>query len=220
VKESFWKNKWKKNEIGFHLDEVNPHLEKFFSKLELNLEDQTKGTILFPLCGKSKDMIHLNKMGYHVTGVEFSELAIHQFFDEQDISLDQVNIEERGKFKRYSYKDITILQGDFFHIDKDSTGAVLGIIDRAAFVAIDPAMRKSYAEQLITLSHATAPIFMVTLQYETTEIAGPPFSVTEANVKEVFAEKFDLQMLCAQDCLLKDKFQITENIWTMKPKKN
>ncbi len=31
----FWKERWEKNQIGFHLDEVNPMLEKHFHELGL-----------------------------------------------------------------------------------------------------------------------------------------------------------------------------------------
>ncbi|MGH8409717.1 MAG: thiopurine S-methyltransferase, partial [Pseudomonas sp.] len=45
----FWHKKWASNQIGFHLPQVNRHLQRFWP--QLGLEEGTR--VLVPLCGKS-----------------------------------------------------------------------------------------------------------------------------------------------------------------------
>ncbi len=45
----FWHARWANNQIGFHLDEINPYLMRHLSRLRLQAGEQ----ILVPLCGKT-----------------------------------------------------------------------------------------------------------------------------------------------------------------------
>ena len=74
MEHEFWQLKWKQQEIGFHQQHINPALKQYWSHLPVGTR------VLVPLCGKSKDMIWLLKQGYHVTGVELSEIAVQAFF--------------------------------------------------------------------------------------------------------------------------------------------
>ena len=74
----FWQQRWAKDEIGFHLDEVNPNLRDHFSVLGVS----EGGCVLMPLCGKSQDMLWLASQGVEVIGVELSEKAVAAFFAE------------------------------------------------------------------------------------------------------------------------------------------
>ncbi len=77
----FWKQRWENNQTGFHLDEVNPFLPRFWSQLHL----PEKGKVFVPLCGKSLDLLWLREQGHDVCGVELSPLAVQQFFAEQGL---------------------------------------------------------------------------------------------------------------------------------------
>ena len=78
----FWRDKWQKNELGFHKSEANPLLIKPFSSLSLA---QGKRVCL-PLCGKTLDIAWLLAQGYRVAGAELVELAIAQLFNELDVT--------------------------------------------------------------------------------------------------------------------------------------
>lgn len=71
----FW-HKWESNQIGFHLPEVNPYLQRHWSQLTL----PTQARVLVPLCGKSLDLLWLAGRGHPVLGVELSQKAIEDFF--------------------------------------------------------------------------------------------------------------------------------------------
>lgn len=49
---SFWHAKWERNEIGFHIGEVNPLLVAHFGALAL----APGSRVFLPLCGKTLDI--------------------------------------------------------------------------------------------------------------------------------------------------------------------
>jgi thiopurine S-methyltransferase len=88
----FWHKKWASNQIGFHLPQVNPYLQRFWP--DLNLSSHAR--VLVPLCGKSLDLLWLAGRGHRVLGIELSEKAVEGFFSEQQL---QPQISEHGVFK-------------------------------------------------------------------------------------------------------------------------
>ncbi|WP_258879706.1 universal stress protein, partial [Pseudomonas aeruginosa] len=77
----FWHARWANNQIGFHLDEINPYLMRHLSRLRLQAGER----ILVPLCGKTLDLAWLAAQGLEVLGVELSEKAVSDFFEEHDL---------------------------------------------------------------------------------------------------------------------------------------
>ncbi|MGC9460848.1 thiopurine S-methyltransferase, partial [Vibrio genomosp. F10 str. 9ZD137] len=51
----FWHSKWAANQIGFHLEDVNPLLIQYWPKTQPKRSD----SVLVPLCGKSEDLVWL-----------------------------------------------------------------------------------------------------------------------------------------------------------------
>ena len=79
--EDFWQARWARDEIGFHLDEVNPYLLRYWSQLSA----QSGERVLVPLCGKTLDLRWLVAQELQVLGVELSRKAIEDFFAEQGL---------------------------------------------------------------------------------------------------------------------------------------
>src|SRR5471032_3363284 len=90
----FWHKRWASNQIGFHLTEVNPYLQRFWPGLERAVGSQ----VLVPLCGKSLDLAWLAGQGLQVLGVELSEKAVEAFFAEQQL---KPLIRQQGEFMVY-----------------------------------------------------------------------------------------------------------------------
>lgn len=90
--EGFWQRRWARNEIGFHLNEVNPYLRRHWPNLRL----AEGARVLVPLCGKSLDMAWLAEQGFAVLGVELSERAVEDFFAEQGLTAD---VSVQGQYK-------------------------------------------------------------------------------------------------------------------------
>ena len=55
----FWHDKWERMEIGFHLNEVNKILLKYWPTLNV----VPGSTVLVPLCGKTLDLVWLRSQG-------------------------------------------------------------------------------------------------------------------------------------------------------------
>jgi thiopurine S-methyltransferase len=183
----FWHQKWKKGEIGFHADIPNPLLIAHFSVL--NIRDGNR--VFLPLCGKTLDIKWLLSKGYRVVGAELSQLAIEQLFNELDL---EPNITKRGKLLHYQAKSLDIFVGDIFDLSKDEVGVVDAIYDRAAFVALPADMRKRYSKHLLAIT-AKAKQLLITFEYDQSVIAGPPFSISSAEVNGHYMEAYSLSLL-------------------------
>ncbi|CRM41379.1 MULTISPECIES: thiopurine S-methyltransferase [Pseudomonas] len=190
----FWQERWARNQIGFHLPEVNPYLQRHWP--QLGLVDGAK--VLVPLCGKSLDLVWLASQGCHVVGVELSEQAVEAFFNEQGLA---PQISRRGDFKVYQTSQIEVWCGDFFALDAQAVAGCSALYDRAALIALPPLMRAQYAERLTALLGRGCQGLLVTLDYDQVQKAGPPFAVSDAEVRVLLGEHWALDRLEEQDIL-------------------
>lgn len=187
---SFWHERWEREEIGFHRDQINPRLSEFFSKLpELSLK---QSTILVPLCGKSLDLLWLSKRFASVIGVECSEIAIEAFFKEAKL---RYQIKDQGHCQIYSANNITLIKADFFALEKAELGKFQYVYDRAALVALPTEMRQSYVRKVASLQTSGTIGLLITLGYKQELMSGPPFSVDENEVTRLFSRDFDIELL-------------------------
>src|SRR5450830_515489 len=182
----FWRERWARNQIGFHLPEVNPYLQRHWPLLAL----AQGAKVLVPLCGKSLDLVWLASQGHRVLGVELSEQAVDAFFSEQGLT---PRIGQRGVIKVWC--------GDFFALDADALRDCTAVYDRAALIALPPLMRARYIEHLNVLLAAGCKGLLITLDYDQTQKAGPPFAVTDDEVKLLLGAHWALEVLEEQDVL-------------------
>src|SRR5690606_19302680 len=117
MEQSFWLQKWQKNEIGFHNPEAHALLVKHFPQLGL----QPGARLILPLCGKTLDIRWLLEQGYRVAGAELSETAIQQLF--ADLALTP-QVAEQRELKHYSAENLDIFVGDMFQLQREALGLV------------------------------------------------------------------------------------------------
>ncbi|WP_367372449.1 thiopurine S-methyltransferase [Pseudomonas lini] len=190
----FWHKRWASNQIGFHLPEVNPYLQRFWPALSLE-----KGArVLVPLCGKSLDLLWLAHLGHEVLGIELSEKAVEDFFSEHQFDPD---VSEQGPFKVYRAGSIELWCGDFFELTAGDVADCSGLYDRAALIALPPAMREQYAAHLIRILPQDSLGLLITLDYDQAQMAGPPFAVLDDEVQRLFGDVWALKTLEDQDVL-------------------
>ena len=209
---SFWHQKWEKNEIGFHQNEANPLLVKYFSGLSL-----AKGSRIFiPLCGKTRDIAWLLTNGYCVAGAELSKVAIKQLFAELGV---EPKISSIGKLEHYSATNIDVFTGDIFDLSGNTPGQVDAIYDRAALVALPLEMRKQYTKHLMQITDI-APQLLISYVYDQSAIDGPPFSISNEEVNQHYADNYGLTLIASADVSggMKGKCAATENVWLLKCK--
>ncbi|RON62557.1 thiopurine S-methyltransferase [Pseudomonas fluorescens] len=190
----FWHKKWASNQIGFHLSEVNPYLQQHWPELSI----PATARVLVPLCGKSLDLAWLAGRGHQVLGVELSEKAIEDFFNEHQI---QPQISEKGAFKVYRSDAIELWCGDFFALTASDVADCVAFYDRAALIALPAPMRERYAAHLQQILPQGVQGVLITLDYDQAQIPGPPFAVGDDEVKRLLGDLWQVQALEERDVL-------------------
>ncbi len=190
----FWHERWMLQQIGFHQETINSHLTSFWPALGLAQRQR----VFVPLCGKSADMLWLRAQGYEVVGVELSPLAVRAFFDENGLAF---TVRQQGYFEVYEGNGIRLFCGDFFRLSKSELGDLHAVYDRASLVALPPEMRVAYAAHMATLLPPGARTLLVTFDYPQHEMAGPPFSVRQEEVRQLYAGTCDVALVFEEDIL-------------------
>jgi thiopurine S-methyltransferase len=194
MEKEFWLERWERAEIGFHQDAVNPHLARHWGKL-----GAAPGSAVFvPLCGKSLDMVWLRGKGHPVVGVELSPLAVEAFFDEQGISPSTTH---GARFQQCEADGIRILCGDFFDTTPADLDGAVTVFDRASLVALPPEMRQRYAQHMLDILPAGARTLLVAFEYDQSQMGGPPFAVTPAEVRALYSGGAEVELLERADVL-------------------
>lgn len=186
----FWLDRWQSQRIGFHRQELNPHLLAWWS--ELNLAPQSR--IAVPLCGKSVDL-HWLAERHPTTGIEWAAPAVDAFWSENQ----QMPIHDTiGPFKRSRLGQLMVLCGDFFALSSEHIHRFHGWYDRASFIALPPELRPRYVETLRRILEPGARGLMVTIEYKSSTAQGPPFSISPSMVAETLGDGFSIRPIAEQ----------------------
>jgi thiopurine S-methyltransferase len=189
----FWHDRWTLNEIGFHQADVHPLLVQYWPQFV-----KTSEQVFVPLCGKSLDMLWLRQQGHSILGIELSPIAVSSFFAENGLV---PTIHQRDTVEFYSHNGIEIACGDFFNLQKSHMEQVSVVYDRAALIALPEALQTRYANHLLAILPHRPPIFLITLEYNPSEMAGPPFSTTSQTVEKLFGQTYQITLLSENDVL-------------------
>jgi thiopurine S-methyltransferase len=189
----FWHQRWADNLIGFHQSTVNAHLLQFWPRLGV----APGGTVLVPLCGKSLDMGWLAAR-HSVLGVELSARAVEAFYHDHGL---QPLCRETGPFSVYEAAGVTLYCGDFLALQPAHTVAVTAVYDRAALIALPGTMRPGYARQLTRLTVPGTPLLLIVLDYDQTQMQGPPFAVEHDEVETLFGADWQIESLQREEIL-------------------
>lgn len=206
----FWHRKWETNDIFFHGREANPLLVEYFDRLAVR-----KGSRVFlPLCGKTLDIHWLLAKGYRVAGAELSPIAIEQLFAELGV---EPTVTAVGKLQLYSADGIDIFVGDIFELSRDGLGPVDAVYDRAALVALPETMRGRYAAHLTRITNS-APQLLICFDYDQSLQPGPPFSISDEEVRRHYGAAYDATVLARVAVAggLKGKSPADEIVWLLK----
>ncbi len=179
---SFWAERWTTGRIGFHRAAPNPHLVEY-ADAAFGPAPQA-GAVLVPLCGKSVDLAWLAARFERVIGVEFVEQGALDFFAEAGITPTRADTPLGPVF---THANIAIHVADIFAVTRDALGPdVRAVYDRAALIALPPALRAAYAAHLLALTDPGTRFLVITLAYPQDVMAGPPFSVGDAEVSALY----------------------------------
>ena len=191
----FWKGRWETNQIGFHEGKPNALLTDLWPTLHI-----PQGARVFvPLCGKSLDMAWLAGEGHAVVGVELSEIAVRDFFAESGVTPSR---ETRDGFDISRAGSIEIWCGDFFALKPHHLAGIGAAYDRASLIAMPPELRPAYATKMLELVPRAAPMLLITLAYDQSEMTGPPFSVPIDEVESLYGATRTVTVLERRNALI------------------
>lgn len=201
----FWQQRWREGRIGFHQDKPTPLLLEHWPALALAPGSQ----VFVPLAGKSLDLVWLAAQGHRVLGVELSPLAVEQFFAEHDLA-PQVHDSRYGR--HYRAGEIELICGDVFGLDAEALADCAAVYDRAALIALPPPSRRRYVRELHALLPAGCRGLLITLEYPPHEKQGPPFTVPETEVRELYGRDWRVETLERRDILAQQPGFVAEGV--------
>ncbi|WP_394004686.1 thiopurine S-methyltransferase [Luteimonas sp. WGS1318] len=193
----FWHERWSSHRIGFHLDAPLPLLLTHWPTLDLTPDAR----VFVPLCGKSLDMVWLAAQGHRVLGVELSEHAVRQFFDERGLVPE---VHETAAGRHHVAGPYELIAGDAFALDTALLADCVAVYDRAALVALPPELRAVYAATAWRQLPAGCRGLLVTLEYPQDQKNGPPFSVETDEVHRLLDGHWHVRLLERRDILARE----------------
>uniref|UniRef100_A0A3B4ASA5 thiopurine S-methyltransferase n=1 Tax=Periophthalmus magnuspinnatus TaxID=409849 RepID=A0A3B4ASA5_9GOBI len=193
-----WEERWETNKIGFHQLTVHKMLETHIDKV---LAGRTGVKFFFPLCGKAVDMKWVADMGHSVVGVELTEKAIREFFEESKMSYSEESVATvpGAKVFRNSEKTVSLYQCDIYKFSSSLEGQFGAIWDRGALVAINPKDRVKYAALMVSLMAPDCRFLLDTLLYNPELYKGPPFLVPDEQVLSLYGSSCDIEQVQEAD---------------------
>ena len=204
----FWHQRWHDNQIGFHQDKPTPLLLKHWPSLAL-----PRGSRVFvPLAGKSLDMLWLASRGHRVLGVEIEQLAVEQFFAENGL-VPTMHQSQYGT--HYRADEIELIRGDAFALDASVLSDCDAVFDRAALIALPPDMRRRYVHELYARLPPSCRGLLITLEYPPHEKQGPPFTVPEPEVRELYGRDWSVETLERRDILAQQPAFIADGVTSL-----
>jgi thiopurine S-methyltransferase len=180
MEQEFWNQRWREGRTAFNEGAPNRFLLKYAERLA----DCRR--ILVPLCGKAEDLAFL--AGAHeVVGIELVEDAIKQFFAEHELQPVSI-MTYSDTLKVYRAAQLTLIAGDFFATTRDLVGAIDGVYDRGALVALPADMRARYAKHVRELAPALERGLLVSIEFPVDTFQGPPFSVPTDEIRALYPD--------------------------------
>ncbi len=189
MKQDFWLERWEHKQIGFHQPTGHPWLREHWPQLSLVAASR----VLVPLCGKSQDMLWLAEQGHRVTGIELSEIAAREFFDEAgpepiDASATALSIASSAMTSRFAWAISSICRAA-------ELARFEGFYDRAALIALPDDMRRAYVDHLMSGLRRGATGLLITFDYDPAVMNGPPFNVDDEDVGALYGRYAHVDLL-------------------------
>lgn len=165
----FWNNKYESHETGWDLGMVSPPIKEYL--------DQCKNkdiNILIPGAGNAYEAEFLHQQGFkNVTVIDLAPRALK-------------SLEARVP----NFPKENLIEGDFF----EHRGSYDLIIEQTFFCAIDPALRRTYAEKMKSLLKVDGKLMGVLFQIPLND-SHPPFGGNKAEYIRYFEDLFLIRIM-------------------------
>lgn len=168
--DKYWSSRYLNNQTGWDTGSVTTPLKDYFDQL-------TNKTIavLIPGCGNSYEAEYLLQNGFHnITLIDISTSLCDKL---------------KNQFAAYLPGGLQIICGDFFQHE----GQYDLIVEQTFFCALEPSLRKSYAEKMQQLIKPGGKL--VGVMFNKSFESGPPFGGNEEEYRKLFEPHFAIEIM-------------------------
>jgi SAM-dependent methyltransferase len=166
-----WTDLYTRGGDGWDLRQPSPPLVEFLDHTPL-----APGRVAVPGCGRGHDARHLARRGHAVVGFDFSPVAIA----------------EARALARADGVAAEFVERDIFTLGLDYERVFDGVWEYTCFCAIDPRRRAEYVRAMGAILRPGGWLLACFFPMRR-RAAGPPFPVSEREVRRLFAPGFRLE---------------------------
>lgn len=156
-----WESRYQAGTTGWDRGAHSPALDAWLAGGAL-----TARRILIPGCGRGHEVVHLAQLGFDVTAVDIAPSAVQ--------ALRAMLAEAKLSAQ--------VVEADLFHWQPEAPFDA--IYEQTALCAIDPALRRDYAERLWVWLKPGGTLYALFMQ--TGQPGGPPFHCELADMRALF----------------------------------
>ena len=167
-------------------------LLKFYDVLTNGKENLS---VLLPLCGKTEVLLYFAEKGHRVVGIEWSEVAVKMFFQENNLSYScqtrNISSTDIPVFTAND-KDITIYCANIFSFEYENLGGFDCICDHASIGCISKDDTAKYANIMAAFTKPGGRMLLSICDYDYSEHPYPLFAVTQEEVTSLYSSSFEI----------------------------
>lgn len=169
LNESYWTARYNNNQLGWDIGYPSPAITHFMDQVE-----DKKVKILIPGCGNAYEAAYLWDKGFqNVYLLDFSPIPLQKFAEQYP-----------------NFPKEQLLNIDFFEME----GEFDFIIEQTFFCALNPELRRKYAEKMVELLKPNGLLigllFNIPLNGD-----HPPFGGSQKEYEQLFSEYFEIQKM-------------------------
>ena len=167
LNDTYWSTRYAANQTGWDLGVVSPPIKAYADQLT----DKSL-RVLIPGCGNAHEAEYLLSENFdNITLIDISEILVNNI---------------KSKYSEFiENSKLNIVYGDFF----EHQGNYDLIIEQTFFCALDPSLRKEYAEKMSELLATNGRLVGVMFNREF--VGGPPFGGSMEEYRTYFEPYFE-----------------------------
>jgi SAM-dependent methyltransferase len=168
---AFWEDLYRRGADGWEMGRAAPPLVDF-----VETTPPPRGRVAVPGCGRGHDARFLARHGYEAVGFDFADAAL---------------ADARALARREGVR-VRWEQRDLFSLGRDFARAFDGVWEYTCYCAIDPARRAEYVRTVAAILRPGGWLLACFFPLRTVA-AGPPFPVSEDEVRRLFVPPFRIE---------------------------
>ena len=168
----YWNNRYEKTETGWDIGSVSSPLKAYIDQLS-----DKHLSILIPGCGNAYEAEYLLQHGFtNITLIDISSVLVESI---------------KEKFAAYTGKQLHVIVGDFFKLDKQFDL----VLEQTFFCALHPSQREAYVHKMAEILKPGGKLAGVLFNRDFE--GGPPFGGDTTEYEQLFSKKFLIKTMAA-----------------------